>query len=81
MSDYFLDSSALAKRYLSEVGTVWVRDLVNPIAGHIIWIAEIAKVEVASALAARQRAPQRDAAVASTSSSPSIDRSWMLPLI
>lgn len=70
MSDYYFDSSALAKRYLSEVGTAWVRGLVSPTAGHTIWIAEIAEAEVASALAARQRAPrgitrqERDAAVA-----------------
>ena len=70
MSDYFFDSSALAKRYLSEVGTAWVRTLVAPITGHTIWIAELTEVEVASALAARQRAPrgitrqERDATVA-----------------
>ena len=70
MSDYFFDSSALAKRYLSEPGTVWVRGLVEPAAGNAIWVAEIAEVEVASALAARHRAPRgisrrvHDAAVA-----------------
>ncbi|HEX5505653.1 MAG TPA: type II toxin-antitoxin system VapC family toxin [Thermomicrobiales bacterium] len=69
MSDYFLDSSALAKRYLSEAGTAWVRGLVEPAAGHAIWVAEITQVEVAAALAARQRAPggitrqERDRAV------------------
>jgi predicted nucleic acid-binding protein len=70
VSDYFLDSSALAKRYLTEVGTAWVRGLLDPIAGHTIWIAEITEAEVAAALPARQRAPrgitrqERDAAVA-----------------
>lgn len=70
MSNYYLDSSALAKRYLPETGTVWIRGLIAPISGHTIWIAEIAEVEVASALAARQRAPrgitlqERNAAVA-----------------
>ena len=54
MSDYFFDSSALARRYLSEVGAVWVRGLVNPTAGHIVWIAEMTEVEIASALAARR---------------------------
>lgn len=70
MSDYYVDSSALAKRYLSEAGTAWVRGLVEPAAGHAIWVAEITEVEVASALAARHRAPGgitrqvRDATVA-----------------
>ncbi len=70
MSDYFFDSSALAKRYLPEPGTAWVRELVAPITSHSIWIAELTEVEVAAALAARHRAPHgidrqvRDAAVA-----------------
>lgn len=70
MSDYFFASSALVKRYLPETGTDWVRALILPTTGHTIWIAEITEVEVASAVAARQRAPRgisrrvRDAAVA-----------------
>jgi predicted nucleic acid-binding protein len=70
MSSVFFDSSALVKRYLTEAGTAWVRGLVAPTTGHTIWIAEITEVEVASALAARQRAPRgitrrvRDATVA-----------------
>jgi hypothetical protein len=27
MADYFLDTSALIKRYLGETGTIWVRSL------------------------------------------------------
>lgn len=34
MSDYCFDSSALAERYLPEVGTAWVRGLIDPGAGH-----------------------------------------------
>ena len=70
MSDFFFDSSALVKRYLSEQGTIWVRETVEPLAGHTIWIAELTEVEAAAALAARQRAPSgitryvRDATVA-----------------
>jgi hypothetical protein len=69
VSDYFFDSSALAKRYLSESGTTWVRGLLNSAAGNTIWVAEITQVEVAAALAARHRAPggitrpERDRAV------------------
>jgi predicted nucleic acid-binding protein len=70
VSDFFFDSSALVKRYLSEQGTIWVRETVEPLAGHTIWIAELTEVEAAAALAARQRAPRgitrhvRDATVA-----------------
>ncbi len=69
MSYFFLDSSALVKRYLTESGTNWIRTLVDPTAGNTIIVAEITRVEVAAALAARHRAPggmtleERDKAV------------------
>lgn len=69
MSDYYLDSSALVKRYLPEVGTAWVRTLTDPAAGNTISSAEITRVEVAAAFAARHRSPssitrrERDGAV------------------
>lgn len=56
MSDFYLDSSAVAKRYLVETGTTWIRALTDPTASHTIWLAEITQVEVAAALAARHRA-------------------------
>ena len=34
MAVYFLDSSALVKRYITETGTLWVRRLCEPAAGH-----------------------------------------------
>lgn len=55
MSYFFLDSSALVKRYLTETGTDWVDALTNPSSGNTIAIAEITRVEVAAALAARHR--------------------------
>lgn len=69
MTTYFLDASALAKRYLHENGSPWVLQLTAPDSLHVIIVAEISQVEVAAAIAARQRAPsgislqQRDAAV------------------
>lgn len=69
MTTYFLDASALAKRYLHETGSPWVLRLISPDNLHVIIVAEISQVEVAAAIAARQRAPggislqQRDAAV------------------
>jgi len=57
MSTFYLDSSALVKRYLTENGSAWLRTLVEPLAGNTIIIAEITHVEVAAAIAARHRAP------------------------
>ncbi|WP_129675118.1 type II toxin-antitoxin system VapC family toxin [Candidatus Chloroploca sp. Khr17] len=56
MNIFFLDSSALTKRYLQEIGSGWVVELTDPAAGTAIMIAEITRVEVAAALAARCRA-------------------------
>jgi len=52
---YFLDSSALVKRYVPEVGTSWVQALTDPDSGNQLFIARITWVEVLSALARRQR--------------------------
>ena len=55
MSIYFLDSSALAKRYVTEAGSGWIKELCDPVARNPIIIARITWVEVLSALARRQR--------------------------
>jgi len=52
---YFLDSSALVKRYVTEDGSDWIRELSAPSAHNPIIIARIAWIEVLSALARRQR--------------------------
>ncbi len=57
MTDYYLDSSALVKRYADELGSVWVRWITDPQARHTILLAEITLAEVAAALAAKQRSP------------------------
>ncbi|HEX5504261.1 MAG TPA: type II toxin-antitoxin system VapC family toxin [Thermomicrobiales bacterium] len=57
MTVLFLDSSALVKRYVTEIGTAWIGGAIDPAAGNRILVAEITKVEVAAALAARHRAP------------------------
>lgn len=46
MSDYFVDTSALAKRYLPEIGTQWLRHWVRPASGNIIAVAEPVRVEM-----------------------------------
>ena len=55
MADYFFDSSGLAKRYLSEIGSVWVENITTPVSGHAIFVASITGVEVVSAIARRVR--------------------------
>lgn len=55
MSVFFLDSSALVKRYVSEPGSTWIQSITALSAGNSIVIVRIAWVEVLSALARRQR--------------------------
>jgi predicted nucleic acid-binding protein len=55
VSIYFLDSSALVKRYVTEIGSTWIRALTAPDAHNPLIIARITWVEVLSALARRQR--------------------------
>jgi predicted nucleic acid-binding protein len=55
VSIYFLDSSALVKRYVAEIGSTWIRALTAVDARNPLIIARITWVEVLSALARRQR--------------------------
>lgn len=55
MKPYYLDSSALSKRYVEETGTSWVRGLLASEAGNAIVTARITMVEFHSALARRLR--------------------------
>lgn len=52
---YFLDSSALVKRYAREKGTTWMLDLFRRAAGNRVYAARIAGVETAAALARKRR--------------------------
>jgi predicted nucleic acid-binding protein len=54
-SAYFLDSSALVKRYVVETGTVWVRRLTRYRPATVIYIAHITAVEVTCAVARRRK--------------------------
>jgi len=57
MVDYFfLDTSAIIKRYRPEIGSAWVCALTDPTAGHTLILSEITLAEAAAALAAMQRA-------------------------
>ena len=55
MTAYFLDSSALIKRYVPEVGSAWVQTLTAAYIENPLLIARITWVEVRSALARRYR--------------------------
>lgn len=46
---YYFDSSATVKRYASEKGSHWIRDIVEPAAENIIYIGQIGVVEIAAA--------------------------------
>ena len=47
---YYLDTSALVKRYAQETGTAWVIDLTDPANGHDIYLVRIAGPEMIAAL-------------------------------
>lgn len=55
MTVYFFDSSGIVKRYVSEVGTAWVRGLTDPASGNDLYIAALTGVEVVSAVTRRLR--------------------------
>jgi predicted nucleic acid-binding protein len=55
VSVYLLDSSALVKRYVTELGSAWIRRITEPSARNHIIVARITWVEMLSALARRQR--------------------------
>lgn len=55
MASYFLDTSALAKRYVDELGSDWIRILTAPAAENALLTARITMVEMYSALARRKR--------------------------
>ena len=55
MSTYYLDASALIKRYVTETGSSRIRDLFRPENGHLSTISRLTLVEVFSAFARRRR--------------------------
>ena len=55
MASYYLESSALVKRYVVETGTAWVRGLSAPSSGNALFIAQIAGAEVIAAITLRAR--------------------------
>lgn len=58
MAVYYLDTSALAKRYAAEVGTAWVQALVDPATGHDLYTVRLTGPEMIAALARKVRTGQ-----------------------
>jgi predicted nucleic acid-binding protein len=52
---YFLDTSAVVKRYVLETGTAWVQSLTVPTGGHMHFLARITLPEMVAAITRRER--------------------------
>lgn len=66
MATFYLDSSALVKLYITEIGSAWVDATVNARGDdarptHVIAVSKIGVVEVVAAIARRERLGQLDA--------------------
>ncbi|MBG1266734.1 type II toxin-antitoxin system VapC family toxin [Nostoc sp. WHI] len=55
MAAYYLDSSALVKRYITEIGSAWVLSLFDPALKNDVLIAAITSVEILAAITRRAR--------------------------
>ena len=55
MALYFLDSSAIVKRYFQEPGHEWIERLHDPAQGHALYIAQAALVEVVASICRKAR--------------------------
>jgi predicted nucleic acid-binding protein len=64
MTNYYFDTSALVKLYITEPGSAWVNQIVyaksNSHLLNLVFLSEIGIVETAAALARRQRMGQID---------------------
>lgn len=55
MAAFFIDSSALVKRYVTERGSTWVKQSVVPTSGNRIYVSRATSVEVVAAIARRAK--------------------------
>ncbi len=55
MSTFFVDSSALGRRYLAEVGSAWMLSWITKASGQIIIVCDLAPIELFSTFARLQR--------------------------
>ncbi len=55
MKCYYLDASALVKRYVNETGSTWLREVVDPAQDVLLFTSRMTIIEVISAFARRAR--------------------------
>lgn len=55
MSAFYLDSSAIVKRYIFERGSGWIAQLFDVDSPHTLYTSSITRVEVVAAIAKRRR--------------------------
>jgi predicted nucleic acid-binding protein len=55
MAAYFLDTSALVKRYAAETGTAWVTGMIAPAASNHILVGRITGVETVAAISRKRK--------------------------
>jgi predicted nucleic acid-binding protein len=52
---YFMETSALAKRYIAEAGAMWLRALLDPSTGCSIYVVRVTAGEMIAAITRRER--------------------------
>jgi uncharacterized protein len=52
---YYLDTSALVKRYATEAGTAWVTALIDPTGSHTLYTVRLTGPEIVAALGRKER--------------------------
>jgi uncharacterized protein len=55
MASYYFDTSALAKRYVMEIGSFWIQDIIAQQSGQSIYTSVLTQPEIVSALQRRVR--------------------------
>ena len=55
MAVYFVETSALAQRYIAETGSIWLRSLLDPSTDCSIYVVRVTAVEISAALTRRER--------------------------
>jgi uncharacterized protein len=55
LSVYFFDTSALAKRYVTEKGSRWIKRITRKRSGNVLVLSTLATVELVAAIVRRER--------------------------
>jgi len=60
VASYYVDTSALVKYYVGERGTVWVKNILDPVAGHLLFTVSLTGVELVAAVSRKGRMGELD---------------------